>query len=400
MLPRSGPVEANSLDRLRREVRLARRIASDHVCRIFDIVDVGDGARGLTMAVVDGTTLSELIKSGLPLDYGRFAKWGAQIASGLAAAHQLEIVHRDLKPENVMIRIEDDRAVILDFGIARLQSDSDEQDPRLTQRGIIMGTPMYMSPEQLGNGSLDGRSDLYALGLILAELITGRVPRSGRNYNELLKRRAFEPEAYDLRGVDPNVPDGLAEVINHLLASAADERPASAEAVIEPLRQQAPDESWSRISKPAILAERAAGDTPGRTIPSVAEQRLLSEPDVANTSTGTLIALLIAALALVIVGIVLSWPDPAADGSSAPKNGRSQHGSARGPGNVGRSSAVDRRPRRKDPRRPRRGRPNTVSEGRPGRRARHPPRRACNWPPSRRWTKVATAAEETSTATA
>ncbi len=237
VLPGSEPSEWRSLDRLRREVRLARRIASDHICRIFDIVDLGDGARGMTMALIDGLTLFDLMKSGLAMSYGRFVQWGIDIADGLAAAHRLAIVHRDLKPENVMIRDEDDRAVILDFGIARTRSEADV-DPRLTQRGVVVGTPLYMSPEQLCNGSLDGRSDLYALGLIMTQLITGRIPHATGDFAELVRRRAFEPtpDPFDIRQTAPGVPDGLAEIVNRMLAHMPEDRPESAEVVRDALR--------------------------------------------------------------------------------------------------------------------------------------------------------------------
>ncbi len=233
IIPKGSSIEMQSIERLRREVRLARRIASDHVCRIYDIVDLGDGSRGLMMELIEGTTLAEMLKTGVEVDYLAFTRWAEQICDGLAAAHGLSIIHRDLKPENVMIR-KDGSAVILDFGIAR--SESPDQSTKLTQAGIIMGTPLYMSPEQLSNRPLDGRSDLYALGLILAELITGAVPRSGANYAEILDARVVKNVPYTLRDHDPNVPEGLASVIESLLRSSANDRPATASRVRDQLR--------------------------------------------------------------------------------------------------------------------------------------------------------------------
>ncbi|MCK6546127.1 protein kinase [Myxococcota bacterium] len=223
LIPRESTMELRSTERLKREVRLARKISSPFVCRIYDIVDLGDGVRGLTMAVIDGTTLAELMRGGLYVDYQRIARWGADIAEGLSAAHELGIVHRDLKPENVMIR-SDDRAVILDFGIA---FSAENMDLKLTQAGMIMGTPLYMSPEQLVNQPLDGRSDLFALGLILAELITGEVPMRGGTYAELLEKRVTRPERYSIKDIDPAVPGILAETIDDLLRLGAADRPVS-----------------------------------------------------------------------------------------------------------------------------------------------------------------------------
>lgn len=236
-IPAHTAGEMQSLERLKREVRLARRIASDHVCRIFDLVDLGHGSRGLTMALIDGVTLSELMKAGLKVDYMRFARWAADIADGLAAAHAVDIIHRDLKPENVMIDSKD-RAVILDFGIARSQAETTEVDGKLTQAGIIMGTPLYMSPEQLMNRDLDGRSDLYSLGLLLGELICGEVPMYGENYGDIVDRRVVrgQSEPYRVADVDPGVPKALGGLIDRLLAPGAEDRPGDAIAVRDELR--------------------------------------------------------------------------------------------------------------------------------------------------------------------
>ncbi len=234
-IPAETADSKQGLERLKREVRLARRIASDSVCRIFDIVDLGNGERGLTMAVIEGVTLSDLMHKPMETDYKRIARWGAEIADGLAAAHGLNIVHRDLKPENVMIQKADDRAILLDFGIAR-PLDEQEADPKLTQAGIIMGTPLYMSPEQLANAPLDGRSDLYSLGLMLAELVTGEVPLQGRTYSEILDRRVRQTGMYRLTDVAPGVPHDLGDLVDGLLSQASANRPATATSVKERLR--------------------------------------------------------------------------------------------------------------------------------------------------------------------
>ena len=244
----TGTVDKKLLERLRREVRLARRIASENVCRIFDIIDLGGGARGLTMALVEGDTLAALMKDSLAVDYARFARWGADIASGLAAAHELSIIHRDLKPQNVMVRHRDDRAVILDFGIATVHTDD---DVRLTQPGHLIGTPLYMSPEQLVTGPLDGRSDLYALGLILFQLVTGRLPHASEHYVELLKRRAFEPVPIDVRAERPGTPDSLASMIELLLQPSVNDRPRDAREVSEQLLLIAGELSDPYIASPS-----------------------------------------------------------------------------------------------------------------------------------------------------
>ena len=245
--------DAVALERLRCEVRLARRVTDTHVCRVFDIVELGDGRWGITMALVEGTTLAAWMrKYGSAQDYARWARWGADIAEGLAAAHQLSIVHRDLKPDNIMIRQADDAAVILDFGVAYQRAESRRSAPipahpptdrqrRLTAHGALVGTLPYMSPEQLSQQALDGRSDLYVLGLILAELLTGSVPRDGQSRSALVQARVTAPTPYDIRQCDRAVPDTLANVVNELLRTQPEERPASAHVVAERLRRIAED---------------------------------------------------------------------------------------------------------------------------------------------------------------
>jgi serine/threonine protein kinase len=307
VIPRHAAGDAQSLERLRREVRLARRISSDHVCRIFDIVDLGNGGRGLTMAMVKGVTLAELMKSGVTLDYRRFARWGGEIADGLAAAHGLSIVHRDLKPENVMIASDDDRAVILDFGIARTAADAPEPtDNRLTQAGIIMGTPLYMSPEQLTNRPLDGRSDLYALGLILAELITGEVPLKGEGYSQILEERVLKATPFMVRNVDPNVPEAFASVIDGLLKPAAQDRPATSTQV----SQQLLAFSGGKLATGALAGESVPKGVATPDIPqprNVGKRRHSSttrRPKPKSSSKGVLIGLLVLVASLIGIGVL------------------------------------------------------------------------------------------------
>ena len=215
------------IERMRREVRLARKIKSERVCRIHDILELPNGGRGVSMELIDGKTISALIREGLLLDYARIARWGADIAEGLTAAHAINVVHRDLKPDNVMINTED-RAVILDFGVARSRDQSRITGGKLTEENIILGTIPYMAPEQLTNGRLDGRTDLYALGLIIAELITGETPFGANTYNETLNLRVVKPTRYRLLDVDAQVPPALASIVDRLLRTHPEDRPRDA----------------------------------------------------------------------------------------------------------------------------------------------------------------------------
>lgn len=304
ILSRELDGDPQQLERLRREVKLARRISSPRVCRIHDIVELPDGSRAVTMQLVPGRTLLRHLKDGAGRDWMRTAKWAADIAEGLGAAHALGIVHRDLKPENVMIDGED-RAVILDFGVAYQR----ETDERLTAAGIILGTLLYMAPEQLSAAPLDGRADLYALGLVMAEALTGTVPFAGARYEEMLKNRVITPQPYLLRSHRPQVPAALDRMVNDLLAADREKRPGSAFYVMSELR--------------ALIS----GDEPSVMVPVGPTTAPISSRDVVATSTvggarlGPVIGAVSALAVLLVGGVVwLSEPGPArAPVSTAPR---------------------------------------------------------------------------------
>lgn len=172
------------LERWRREVATARRIADRNVCRVHDLGEA-DGVRFVTMEFVDGTGLRAKIGAGVTIDQAR--DLFAQVVSGVAAIHGAGVVHRDIKPDNVVVAT-DGRAVIVDFGLARDPRAADERAPAapasaaigtsatLTHEGAIVGTPRYMSPEQAAGETVDARTDVWALGLIGHELVTGTLP--------------------------------------------------------------------------------------------------------------------------------------------------------------------------------------------------------------------------------
>jgi eukaryotic-like serine/threonine-protein kinase len=171
-LARGGSAaEAELLERFRREVRLTRRIQHANVARMHDIGEHA-GERFLTMELVDGGPLTREL--GRPMAWARLARIAAQLCAGLGAAHDKGVIHRDLKPDNVLVERGTDRAVITDFGIARTAEDA-----TVTQVGAVVGTPRYMSPEQLAGGEVDARSDLFSLGVMLFELATATRPWSG-----------------------------------------------------------------------------------------------------------------------------------------------------------------------------------------------------------------------------
>src|SRR6185295_2304507 len=178
----------------------------------------------LVFAYVEGRTLRELLKEGLPSP-ALASRLGREIAEGLGAAHTTGLVHRDLKPENVMVT-PDGHAKLLDFGIAKASTLAPEGDT-LTAQGVVLGTFHAMSPEQARGGEIDARSDLFSLGVLLYELLTGRSPFRGTNPLDTLQRiAAHRPQP--VHEIRPEVPRALSDLVARLLAKHPEERPASA----------------------------------------------------------------------------------------------------------------------------------------------------------------------------
>src|SRR5690606_12529495 len=187
------------------------------------------GAHFLTMEYVRGKPLDRVLEEQERLDPARAAHVAEQIAAGLEAAHAAGVVHRDLKPANVLIG-EDGRVVLTDFGVAR----ATRVDTRTHDTGALIGTPHYMAPEQVLGKPVDARADIYALGLILYELLTGRLPFESDNPLAAAVMRLHEAPA------DPrtyaSVPDPLAELALACIAREPEARPEDAGTVREALR--------------------------------------------------------------------------------------------------------------------------------------------------------------------
>jgi serine/threonine protein kinase/tetratricopeptide (TPR) repeat protein len=208
--------DAGQVERFKREVRLARRVTHQNVARTYDL-GAFEGRHFLTMEFIDGRSLRGWIVDGLSV--AAALDVAIQMAAGLSAAHQAGIVHRDLKPGNVMIDV-NRRAVITDFGIARM---AHEQTAGHT--GGLLGTPAYMAPEQVEGRPADARTDLYALGLILIEMLSGERAFSGDNPFSLAMAR-LRVDVPDLRAL-PKVPELLLDTIERAVQREPDKRFAS-----------------------------------------------------------------------------------------------------------------------------------------------------------------------------
>jgi serine/threonine protein kinase/tetratricopeptide (TPR) repeat protein len=198
-------LDQKSLERFSNELKLARKIRHKNVCQMFDLGE-DRGTRYITMEYVRGEDLRQLIRKVGWLSPGQAVGIARQVCDGLEEAHKLGVVHRDLKPQNVMLD-EDGNARIMDFGIARSLSGKS-----ITGAGAFIGTPEYMSPEQVEGKDVDERSDIYSLGIILYEMVTGRRPFDGDTPLSIAHKHKYEaPE--DPRKVNPQVPDSLARII-------------------------------------------------------------------------------------------------------------------------------------------------------------------------------------------
>jgi serine/threonine protein kinase len=212
------------------EARTASALEHPNVCTVFDAGEADDGRLWIAMPCYDGETLRSRLERGpLPVDEG--VDVARQVALGLAKAHRQGIVHRDIKPANLVLT--GDGAVILDFGIAKLAGEA-----RLTQTGMAIGTLGYMAPEQACGGEIDHRTDLWALGVVLYEMLAGRRPFPGENAAAVIEGILHrEPEP--LAKSRPEIPPALEEIVRKLLARSPAERPASAEEVAGALRSLA-----------------------------------------------------------------------------------------------------------------------------------------------------------------
>jgi predicted ATPase len=219
--------DPGGLLRLKREVLLARSVTHPHVCRVHDLGRHGEGTGEvwfLTMELLSGETLSDRLRERGRLPIVQTRLLAQHMASGLAAAHRAGIVHRDFKAGNVIVVAESDgeRAVITDFGLAKTRMNVDGQT-RLTQSGEVLGTLAYMAPEQLDGRTVGPAADIYALGVVLFEMVTGQLPFAGKTALEIASRRLFE-DAPSPRRLSPELDERWESTILRCLARAPEDR--------------------------------------------------------------------------------------------------------------------------------------------------------------------------------
>ena len=234
------------LERFRREARAAGRRFHPNIIAIWDFGD-DNGTPFLVMELVEGQSLDQLIKSSGPLPQDRSVGIITQVLSALGFAHANGIVHRDIKPSNIMV-LPGDQVKVADFGIARLEASE------FTIVGDLLGTPAYMAPEQLSGGSIDHRTDLFATGVILFEMLTGVKPFRGKSITEIISfMEKRGPE--DIRALNPAVPEAMKHVIGKSVAFDPAQRYADAAAFSKAVADAMPGPSIPRPSMPGRPGE-------------------------------------------------------------------------------------------------------------------------------------------------
>jgi len=213
--------DSKTIERFRNELKTARQISHKNICRMYHI-GKDEGSYYITMEYVRGEDLKSMIRMMGRLSAGQAIPIARQICEGLAEAHRLGVIHRDLKPQNLMIDREG-TVKIMDFGIARSLAAKG-----ITGAGMMIGTPEYMAPEQVEGNEVDGRTDIYALGVILFETLTGRVPFEGETALSVVVKHKTEPPP-DPRKINPQISEELSRVILRCLEKEIDKRYRKAE---------------------------------------------------------------------------------------------------------------------------------------------------------------------------
>ncbi len=224
--------DAAAIARFNREAANAARIEHERVARVFDFGETSNGLVYLAMEFVPGRTLTEVLEEAGRLPPERAANIVYQVADGLEAAHRISIVHRDLKPDNILVVSDEsgaDKCKVVDFGIAKAFDGSESRKTQLTQAGAIIGTPEFMSPEQVLGENLDARSDVYALAVVAYHLLTGSLPFVATTPERSLTMRLIQdPSPLAETAPDVEWPVALQEAFDRALAREPEGRTPSA----------------------------------------------------------------------------------------------------------------------------------------------------------------------------
>ncbi|MBI3650589.1 MAG: SUMF1/EgtB/PvdO family nonheme iron enzyme [Acidobacteria bacterium] len=225
--------DTQAVERFRREAQAAARLKHPNAVTLYDFGVSNDGLIYLVMEIVEGENLRTIIQQQGPLTPSASAEIITQVCAALDEAHQQHIVHRDLKPDNIVVSYVTNglRVKVLDFGIAKMR-DLASAAGNLTQVGAVMGTPHYMSPEQCMGEELDHRSDIYSVGIVLYEMLSGMVPFNSPASTAVVIQHVTQPPP-PLRSLNPSIPTAIEAVVHHALQKKREDRPQSAGALAQ-----------------------------------------------------------------------------------------------------------------------------------------------------------------------
>ena len=310
ILPEESTQQANRLQRFEQEARAASALNHPNILTIYEIGEIG-GIHYMATELVEGDTLRELARRRLPLR--KILDIAVQSANALAAAHAAHIVHRDIKPENIMLR-SDGYIKILDFGLAKLvepqfgpATNDMDMPTAMTQVGQVLGTWLYMSPEQVRGKEVDGRTDIWSLGTVIYELTAGRPPFGAATATDMIVSIVDrEPAALSEFG---EVPEELDRILRKALAKDRDERYQSIKDMALDLRQLQQTLEFETVSRTSRVHTLATSSRTTRAEPPAKgggkEQEFAAEPTVSGVS-GSKILVAFAVGLLLLMGVALA----------------------------------------------------------------------------------------------
>ena len=246
------------ISRFRREARLAASLNHRNIVILYDFDQANDGTLFIVMEYLSGQKLSDLIRRDGPLEISRATRLGLQIADGLDAAHRAGVIHRDIKPDNIMVAGADasEEIKLMDFGIARLRDPGNAS--QITRAGLIVGTPAYMAPEQVDGGEVSDKTDTYALGVVLYEMLSGSVPFTAATPGAVLIKQMQEMPI-PLRKLRRELPAAVERAVMQALEKEPQKRQNNMAEVVQQLRkaeEQLRGKPFTKAKEPALGWDR------------------------------------------------------------------------------------------------------------------------------------------------
>jgi serine/threonine-protein kinase len=278
-----------AVERFLREAMAASAIGHPNIVEIFDVGQEDDGTTFIVMELLEGNDLGVQLALDGRLNPARVVAIVLQVLSALHEAHHKGIIHRDMKPDNVFLSVDArlrEEVKLLDFGVAKVQGQLEgTEEMSMTRTGVTLGTPYYIAPEQArGRKDIDVRVDLWAVGVMLYEMLSGRLPFEGESYNEIISGVLMDDHR-SLREVAPDVPASLAEIVEQALVKDRDLRYQTAAEMIGDLLPLHDEQSTYRLTSSVSLALRRHSDPPPAPTAVTVPLEVYDEDHVLDTST-------------------------------------------------------------------------------------------------------------------